>query len=50
VGPVAAIPEIVEMNIGHSIVAHALSVGLTAAVRQMLDALAGAAERRSPRA
>lgn len=35
VGSVAAIPEIVELNIGHAIVARALFVGLTAAVRDM---------------
>jgi pyridoxine 5-phosphate synthase len=35
VQPVAAIPEIAELNIGHSIVAHALFVGLPHAVRQM---------------
>jgi pyridoxine 5-phosphate synthase len=35
VGPVAAIPEIVELNIGHSIVARAIFVGLEAAVREM---------------
>jgi len=35
VAPIAAIPEIVELNIGHAIVARALFVGLTAAVREM---------------
>jgi pyridoxine 5-phosphate synthase len=35
VQPVAAIDEIVELNIGHSIVARALFDGLTAAVRDM---------------
>jgi pyridoxine 5-phosphate synthase len=35
VTPIAAIPEIVELNIGHAIVARALSVGLAAAVREM---------------
>jgi pyridoxine 5-phosphate synthase len=35
VGPVAAIPEIVELNIGHSIVARALFTGLENAVREM---------------
>jgi pyridoxine 5-phosphate synthase len=39
VGPIAAIPEIVELNIGHSIVARALSVGLPAAVREMRRAM-----------
>jgi pyridoxine 5-phosphate synthase len=35
VQPVAAIPEIVELNIGHSIVARAVFDGLAAAVREM---------------
>jgi pyridoxine 5-phosphate synthase len=35
VQPVAAIPEIVELNIGHSIIARAVFDGLAAAVRDM---------------
>jgi pyridoxine 5-phosphate synthase len=35
VRPVAAIPEIEELNIGHSIVARALFTGMEAAVREM---------------
>jgi pyridoxine 5-phosphate synthase len=35
VSPVAAIPEIEELNIGHSIVSRAVFVGLSAAVREM---------------
>jgi pyridoxine 5-phosphate synthase len=35
VQPVAAIPEIVELNIGHAIVARAVFDGLAAAVREM---------------
>jgi len=35
VGPVAAIPEVVELNIGHAIVARAVLVGMEAAVREM---------------
>ena len=35
VQPVAAMREIVELNIGHAIIAHALFVGLPAAVREM---------------
>jgi pyridoxine 5-phosphate synthase len=35
VTPVAALGEVVELNIGHAIVAHALFVGLAAAVAQM---------------
>ena len=42
VGPIAALPEIVELNIGHSLVARAVVVGLAAAVREMKVALAGA--------
>jgi pyridoxine 5-phosphate synthase len=35
VAPVAALPGIAELNIGHSIVAHAVFVGWEAAVREM---------------
>jgi len=35
VQPIAAIPEIVELNIGHAIVSHALFVGFERAVREM---------------
>ena len=35
VAPVAAIPEIEELNIGHSIVSRAVFVGIAAAVREM---------------
>jgi len=35
VGPIAAIPEIVELNIGHAIVARALFDGIGAAVAEM---------------
>lgn len=35
VAPVAALPELRELNIGHSLVARALFVGLEAAVREM---------------
>ena len=38
VTPVAAIPEIEELNIGHSIVSRAVFTGLEAAVREMADA------------
>jgi pyridoxine 5-phosphate synthase len=37
VAPVAAIPEIEELNIGHSIVSHAVFVGLERAVREMTE-------------
>ena len=35
VQPVAAIPEIVELNIGHSIIARAIFDGLAVSVREM---------------
>lgn len=37
--PVAAIPEIEELNIGHAIVSSALFIGLHAAVRQVREAM-----------
>ena len=42
VGPVAAIPEIVELNIGHCIIAQAIFTGLHAAVRDMKALMTGA--------
>ena len=39
VGAVAAIPEIEELNIGHSIVSRAIFVGLAVAVREMRAAI-----------
>ena len=39
VTPIAAIPEMVELNIGHSIVARAVIVGIAQAVREMKDLL-----------
>lgn len=39
VGPVAAIPEIEELNIGHSIVSRAVFVGLDEAVREIRRAM-----------
>jgi pyridoxine 5-phosphate synthase len=39
VGPIVAIPEIVELNIGHALVARAVLVGMAAAVREMKAAL-----------
>jgi pyridoxine 5-phosphate synthase len=42
VGPVAAIPEIEELNIGHSIVSRAMFVGLDRAVKEMRDAMRSA--------
>jgi pyridoxine 5-phosphate synthase len=40
VGPVAALPEISELNIGHSIVARAVMVGMERAVREMRERMA----------
>ena len=40
--PIAAIPEIVELNIGHSIIARAVIVGIEQAVREMKELLAKA--------
>jgi len=39
VGPVARIPEVVELNIGHAIVSDAVLVGLPRAVREMMSAM-----------
>jgi pyridoxine 5-phosphate synthase len=40
--PIATIPEIVELNIGHSIIARAVIVGISQAVREMKELLAKA--------
>jgi len=40
VGPVAAVPGMEELNIGHSIVSRAVLVGMAAAVEEMLAAIA----------
>ena len=39
VGPVAAVPEIRELNIGHAIIADAIFVGLAQAIRDMRAAM-----------
>ncbi len=39
VRPIAAIPEIVELNIGHSIISRAVLVGIDRAVREMMALL-----------
>jgi len=39
VGPVAAIPEIEELNIGHSVIGRAVLVGLDRAVKEMLASI-----------
>ena len=41
VRPIADIPQVVELNIGHNIVARAALVGMEQAVREMLQALNG---------
>jgi pyridoxine 5-phosphate synthase len=46
VGPVAAIPEIEELNIGHHVVARAVFVGLATAIKELRAAMDAA--RRGP--
>ncbi|TVR02390.1 MAG: pyridoxine 5'-phosphate synthase [Deltaproteobacteria bacterium] len=46
VGALTTIPQIVEYNIGHAIVARAIMVGFDQAVREMLDALNPVPHRR----
>lgn len=50
VAPIAQIPQIVELNIGHSLVAQALFLGLPEAVRQMKQAMHRARSLISPTA
>jgi pyridoxine 5-phosphate synthase len=45
VGPVAAIPEVEELNIGHHLVSRAMEVGLATAVRDMRQAMDAARPR-----
>lgn len=40
VGAVAALPEVEELNIGHALVSRAVMVGMAAAVREYLEAMA----------
>jgi pyridoxine 5-phosphate synthase len=40
VGAIAAVPQVEELNIGHSIVSRAVLIGMEAAVREMLEAMA----------
>ncbi len=42
VTPIAAIPQIHELNIGHSIIADSLFIGLAQAVQQMKAAIKAA--------
>ena len=39
VGPVAALPEVRELNIGHFLIGEAIFVGLDAAIRRMRAAM-----------
>lgn len=39
VAPIAQIPQIVELNIGHSLIAQAIFLGLPEAIRQMKEAM-----------
>ena len=45
VGPIAAIPQIHELNIGHSLIADALFCGLPAAIKQMRQLMIEARQR-----
>lgn len=49
VGDIAAIPEIVELNIGHALVSAAIFVGLGDAIRAMRDAMDRGRARSAPR-
>jgi len=49
VAPVAALPHLEELNIGHSIVARSLFVGVEAAVREMLARIRAGAHGEGPR-
>jgi pyridoxine 5-phosphate synthase len=46
---IARIPQVEELNIGHSIVSRSVFVGLEAAVREMRAVLADEEGRRLPR-
>ena len=41
VGPLAALPEVEEFNIGHSIIGRAILLGMDRAVREMIEAIRG---------
>ena len=43
VGPIAAIPEIIELNIGHYLIGEAIMIGLPQAIRDMRAAINAAA-------
>ena len=44
--PVAAIPQIVELNIGHALIGEAIFTGLTPAVRRMRRVMHATRKRR----
>ncbi len=46
VGAIAALPEVSELNIGHSIVARAVLVGMERAVSEMVEAMGAGARHR----
>jgi pyridoxine 5-phosphate synthase len=46
---VAAIPQIEELNIGHALIGRAVMVGIAAATRELLDAMASARSHHSGR-
>jgi pyridoxine 5-phosphate synthase len=46
VGPIAAMSEMSELNIGHNIVARAVLVGMERAVREMQECIRAAVARR----
>ncbi len=48
VGPVAALPHVEELNIGHALVAHSLFVGAETAVREMLARIQAGARGARP--
>ena len=49
VTPIAALPEVMELNIGHFLIGEAIFVGLDAAIRQMRAAMDEARRRGVPR-
>ncbi|MFA7172414.1 MAG: pyridoxine 5'-phosphate synthase [Kiritimatiellia bacterium] len=49
VGPILALPKLNTLNIGHSIVSHAVFVGLEQAVRAMLELIGSVGDSVQPR-
>jgi pyridoxine 5-phosphate synthase len=47
VGPVAAVPEIVELNIGHFLIGEAIFLGLEGSIARMRALMDEARRRRS---